>query len=471
VTDVSSALQYALAAGQKITVDAQLEPGTSISGHVTAASDNHPLGRICVDATTFGLVSGPLAPLHTTTARDGSYALGHLPVIAPRGSYSLTFTDCNAPRAYLAQPASGPVSPTVAQPATGVEARLRVGASIAGRVTDERGRSILSRNICVSAQPSDYLHRGPPNTYDTTKTDGSGQYRLGGLVGDSYDVQFQDCTTNANVRRGERNDATVIERVTVGDGQTATHVEQLTPGATISGHVYAGADSSTPLAGACVRVTTQQSAYSVHALFLDETVTTDRHGAYALGHLAPASATYVGSAWLVSFSHCTPPYDTTWYDGAPDSSQATPLRPPTGQTLTSVNGHLPAGNDTNAKPLIASMSAALHQLLRPVATAPRGTRRVGPWVLPKTVAGTWTLRVTLAPRRGHRALVVFRGSTAVRRPGHARLTLNVTTGGRAWLESAAAHRTRARLHARLTFRPAGHGRALAVSADLTARPR
>jgi hypothetical protein len=472
VTDTGSAHQYVLAAGGTITrVDAQLRTGTSISGRITAATDGHPLGGICVDATTFGVVSGPLAPVHARTAADGSYRLGHLPVIAPQGSYSLSFTDCNSPRVYLAQPVSGPVSPTVAQPSTGIDAQLQVGASITGRLTDAHGRPVAPRDICASAQPSDYLHRGPPNTYDTTRTDGSGRYRLGGLVGDSYDVQFQDCTTNANVLAGERNDATVIERVTVGDGQSASHDARLTPGATIRGHVYAGPGSSTPVAGACVRVTTQESVYSVHAPFLDETVRTTRDGGYALGHLAPASAPYVGGAWLVSFSHCSPPYDTTWYDGAPDSSQAKSLRPTAAQTLTGIDGHLPASKSTNRAAFLASMTAALHRLLVPVATPARGTRRIGPRLLPKTAAGTWSLRVTLAPRHGRRALLVFRGSARLRHPGHTRLTLNVTTGGRAWLRSAAAHRTRSRLHARLTFRPAGHGRAIAVSADLIARPR
>ena len=74
VTNVYSAHQYTLTGGRTVTgVDAKLQPGTSISGQVTAASDNHPLGGICVDATSFGAVGGPLAPTHTTTRGDGSY--------------------------------------------------------------------------------------------------------------------------------------------------------------------------------------------------------------------------------------------------------------------------------------------------------------------------------------------------------------------------------------------------------------
>jgi hypothetical protein len=468
VTDISSAHQYVLAAGRSVTgVDATLARGTSISGRVTAAADGRPLRGICVDTTTFGTVSGPLAPIHTRTAPDGTYTLGHLPVIAPNGSYSLTFTDCNSQRVFLAQAAGGPESPTLTQPATDVDAQLVVGAAITGRVTDERGRPVSSHDICVSAQPSDYLHRGSQNTYDSTKTDGSGGYRLGGLSGDSYDVQFQDCNTNANVRPGARNDATVIEHVSVQDGQTATRDEQLAQGATIRGHVYAGPGTRTPLAGACVRVTTQESVYSVHAPFLDETVITNRNGAYALGHLAPASAAYVGGAWLVSFSHCAAPYDTTWYDGAADSSQATPLRLTAAETRKRVDGHLPAGSAV----LAASMRATLHRLLRPVATPVRGTRTVGSWRLPKTAAGTWSLRVTITSKGPRHGLVVFRGDVRLRRPGHGRLTLHVTAAGRAWLRAAATHRTRVRLHARLTFRGVGRRQPVAVTADLTARPR
>jgi hypothetical protein len=64
VTDVNSGHQYILRVGQSVTgVDAKLQPGAWISGHITAAGDTHPLHGVCVDATTSGPASErPLSP-------------------------------------------------------------------------------------------------------------------------------------------------------------------------------------------------------------------------------------------------------------------------------------------------------------------------------------------------------------------------------------------------------------------------
>ncbi len=467
VTNVDSAHQYVLTPGQHVTgVDSELQPGTSISGHLTAASDSHPLAGICVDATSFGTVGGPLATVHGTTRSDGSYTLSRLPVLGASGTYSLTFSDCNSPRVYLSEPASSPVSPTVSQPATGVDAQLQAGASISGLVTDAQGAPIRSRDICVSARPEDYLHIGP-NSFDSTRTDAAGRYQLGALAGDSYSVRFQDCATDQSL--SPRNDATVLESVSVSNAAAAVHTEQMTPGATISGHVYAGPDTSTPVAGACVRVTTRLSLLSVHAPALDETVTTNASGAYALGHLAPASAWYVGG-WLVAFSQCQSSSDTTWYDGAGDASQATPLQLTTGQSVTKIDGHLP-GQTPNHAQLRASMATVLHKLLRPVVTAAHAIRSTGSWRLPATAAGTWSARVTVASPGRHHGLIVYRGSAHLGRTGRARIAVRLTPAGRVWLRSGVAHRARVRLHALLTFRAAGRQPAVAVTWDFRVRPR
>lgn len=82
VTDVNSGHQYVLRAGQSVTgVDAKLQPGASISGHITAAGDTHPLHGVCVDATTSGPArerppladSGPAACWAAGAARSSSF--------------------------------------------------------------------------------------------------------------------------------------------------------------------------------------------------------------------------------------------------------------------------------------------------------------------------------------------------------------------------------------------------------------
>lgn len=471
-TVIEAARQYALSRGRSVTgVDARLRPGTSISGTVTAASDARPLGGICVDATTFGTVTGPLAPTHGATAADGTYSLTHLPVIGPAASYTLTFTDCNTPRRYLATPASAPADPTVAQPATGVDAALAIGASISGTVVDAGGATAPGGDVCVSAQPADYLHSGALNTEDMARTDGTGHYSLGGLAPDAYAVRFGDCTTDGSVHPGDRNDATVLESVRVGDGQAVTHDERLMPGATITGHVYAGPGRTAPVAGACVRVTTQASLMSVHAPYLDEVVTTDRRGAFTLGHLAPASAWYVGGAWIVSFATCDAPASVSWFDGASAASQATPLRLAGGARLRAVDGHLPVGRHAGPSGLAALMAAALPRLLRPVATVAHTVSHLRPWTLPRTSVGTWSARVELSATGGRRGLVIFRGRVRLRSAGRARLTLHLTAAGRRWVRSAAARHAVVHLHAVLSFRPVRGAAAITASSEFVAHPR
>ena len=117
------------------------------------------------------------------------------------------------------------------------------------------------------------------------------------------------------------------------------------------------------------------------------------------------------------------------------------------------------------------MATMLRKLLRGVVTAAHAIRSTGVWRLPATAAGAWSARVTVAGKTRHHGLVVYRGRVRLQKAGRARIALHLTRDGQAWLRSAVARRARARLHALLSFQATGHDPVIAVTWDLSVRPR
>ena len=119
-----------------------LAQGTSISGHVYGGSDDSaPLAGVFVSAGPVGGSTDMSMPDFTVdSGPDGSYTIKHLRAGAgytvsfspsPRSPHVSEFYDGqeNAAEART-------VTPTVAAPATGIDAHLPVGGSITGTVRD-----------------------------------------------------------------------------------------------------------------------------------------------------------------------------------------------------------------------------------------------------------------------------------------------------------------------------------------------
>jgi hypothetical protein len=361
--EYNAATTIALTAGQTQTgADASLASATTISGHAyRGAGALTPLADICVYAYPVTNNGSYIYTSNAETGADGTYTLAHLD---PSLAYDVEFYDCRSSREYLTQYYNGAseagaateVTPTLASPATGIDAHLESGASISGTVTDSGAHAITSQDICVSVFPATPGVGQSYNEYGEARTNAAGQYTIGALASGSYKVYFSDCSESTRNDAPQYYDhqasAAFAETITLSTAQAQTGVDaSLEPATTISGHVYGGSGTSTPLQDICVSAysTGTGNEYYYDSSFAD----TDAEGAYTLTHLTPNTSYYI------EFSDCasTQKYLLQFYDGASSESQATAVTP-TASPLTGIDAHMEKGasisgtvTDSNGKPI------------------------------------------------------------------------------------------------------------------------
>jgi hypothetical protein len=183
-------------AGRTTRVNPTLPPQSTISGTATGPG-GRPVAGICVFAVgreSFG---------KATTSRRGRYAIGGLSA----GQYEVDFAGgCGssgsyAPTAYggSRRPASVPVGR--GEHVTGINAAMRPGATITGKVTD-RSRRPIETCLQTTAR-STYVGDGltpqglNPDSfvYDTAAGGSSadGSYRIANLLPGVYNIAFNNC--------------------------------------------------------------------------------------------------------------------------------------------------------------------------------------------------------------------------------------------------------------------------------------
>ena len=291
----SATLVVLSSGGAKSGVDAQLAAGTSISGHAYAGSGTGtPLKNVCVNVQAKS-PAGSSNYYYANTDASGAYVINHVPPIT--GGYTVQFRDCNLPATYVSQYYGGDysgttttIAPRVDAPAQGIDAHLDLGGTIAGTVTDSGGHPITS-GLCATATMT-----GNPGKYysgSSSQLDSAGRYTIPGLPTGSYTVSFDDCGA-------QRNDVaqTFATTVSVTLGQPTIGVNAtMLPGTSISGAVYGGPGTATPVSGVCVQVL--KPTGQVVGLYNAGYATSGPDGSYAVSHLPP------GQSYVVQFNYAS----------------------------------------------------------------------------------------------------------------------------------------------------------------------
>lgn len=345
-----------LTAGQAMTgIDIQMAAATTISGVVYGGSSATMVAGVCVNATP--AQSGEGYPgHHTVTASDGSYALDR---VAPGVPYVLEFDPgCIGQSRYIAQYWNGvysrtqatQVTSTLSSPAT-VSPTLVVGGTVAGTVSAPSGSSIdLSADVCMTAEPATYSGAEALAGFQSAPVAANGSYQITGLPTGTYYVYAYQCGS-AN---GSASFATTYygmdaqgypQTVTVTDGaQTSDINVTLDVGSAISGHVYGGSGTTTPVGNVCVSVDYigggipgDPAPYYFYGGFGYGSAVTASDGSYTIPVLA------ADAAYTVYFDpQCqTGPqniYATQYYNGASDEGDGAEVVAP----ATGVDAHLVA---------------------------------------------------------------------------------------------------------------------------------
>jgi hypothetical protein len=327
----------------KTGVDQQLKAATSVSGHVYGgAGSSTPLSGVCV--TAYDPASSFASSLgYASTDAQGAYVVKHLD--PGNAGVKVGFSPCSSSSAYAPEfydgvgdlASAATLTPTLANPSVDIDAHLHTGASISGTVTDAAGDAITSGDVCVSSSRSD----GGSGSGSAT-TDSEGKYTITGLAAGSYYVQFSDCydsqRNDVSVYYGGSLSSSASTLVVLSASGAKTGVDaQLPAGSSISGTVYAGDGTSSPLSQVCVSVNpavyTPDSNYYGYA-------STASDGTYTVRHV-PVNA----SGYRVQFRHCQTPavYVSQYYGGDYESGSGTAVTPGAQSPSTGIDGHLATG--------------------------------------------------------------------------------------------------------------------------------
>jgi Carboxypeptidase regulatory-like domain len=291
-------------AGHKTAgISGNLQLGGEISGTVTGESGARLRG-ICIFAGA-ALAHHRGYGFGSQTTANGSFQLHAL---FP-GKYTLRFSiGCGSGSENYAPATHAAVKVGLAQNLT-VNEVMPTGASISGTVTLGSSSGTPLQGICVSAFDPRPFGEG------FTSTDSNGDYRVIGLTGGSYELQFfPGCRNNGNFT------STSLTADTTAGQQTSNVNAVLQVGGEITGTITDG--HGHPVPGICAEVIGNDSVGGA--------VFGDHNGSYVIDQL-PAGTYQVGFFGGCGNSGSYAPY---WYDNQPSENTATPISLATGQTFT-----------------------------------------------------------------------------------------------------------------------------------------
>jgi len=330
------------------TADAVLPTGGVISG-VVRDSHGKPVGGVCVISdANFGAFA--------ITASDGSYRLRQL----FSGSYLVGFeggcgnTESLAPVAYRGDPTffgPTPITVTAGQVTSGINARMRPGGTITGRVTDQAGRPV--DRVCVIV--FGVTGAGGGGNFADFRVARNARYSSTNLPPGQYEVLF---TGQASGHGGCRQSAYADQEfsrqgagappdlVYVAGGKVTSGVNAtLVPAGKITGVVTDKATGK-PIGGICVTATNPRSG--VGTLWF-----TGRKGTYTLTGL-PAGRYIVefsncGGGLFFFFGQTSPNFANQWYKGRSTPASADAVVVKGQQTTANIDAAMTKGGQISGQ--------------------------------------------------------------------------------------------------------------------------
>jgi hypothetical protein len=308
-------------------VNAYLRLGGGVSGLVTSTSGK-PLGGVCVqvnDNDDDSAFTGSNGRYSIRGIEPGSYSVQFLGGCGNSGSLATQFYDD--------QPdldSAGLVKLVAGETASGIDAVMRPGGTIAGIITGPSGQPL--NQACVGAST---LNQGETigDYLNIVSTGSDGRYVLPNLTPGTYLLNL-GCGGGRYAGTWFKSQADPIsaDLLAVHAGVTTTADGRLSRAGAISGTVTNKAGH--PLANVCVYAEFARDGATVTS---DEPET-NRHGNYAIGGLTPGR-------YLISFSDCanTQRYGTLWYRDKLNATAATPVTVTGGHTATGINAALTFG--------------------------------------------------------------------------------------------------------------------------------
>ena len=293
-------------AGSAANIDAQLEPGASISGKVTNSAS---AGIFNDSIYVYDLAGNVLWDFYAYTDSNGDYFLGGLPT----DSYKVLF---NRTGYYVAEwyndknsfADADPVAVTGGSTTPNIDAQLATGGRISGKITDTSAVGI--QNIRVNVYDLNFHLLGSALTY------ASGNYTIYELPVGNYKICFNN---NGQYYTSEwyndKVDFNAADQVTVTAGSTTTNINaELADSSSVNGSISGKVSNSS---GAGI-----QNIWVVIYNNSDESqvtsMKTDANGIYTITELPAAT-------YRVEFQNNDLYYLSEWYSDKAYWSEADPV--------------------------------------------------------------------------------------------------------------------------------------------------
>jgi len=307
------------------SVDASLAVGGSMSGQVVALATGKPVRNECVEA--FGQATQSFG--FAQTDKTGHYTMHGLAT----GRYTVSFSRCYAKGPDLAgSTRAGLVRVTAPHTTSGINARLRAGASVSGTVTGG-AQPRPQIGACVELFPL-----SPTGAGSFAETGLDGTYTATGLAAGQYQVYFNDPTCffggislASEWYKGQPTEATA-DTITVTAGSTTSGIDAtLQPFGRITGTVTGPAQA--PVGGECVTAVPIGKDFA--GFFAPEVAITTTTGSYSLLDVQPGR-------YKVKFSTgCGDTgFKTQWWQHAGSRSTATVITVGGGAAVTAIDATL-----------------------------------------------------------------------------------------------------------------------------------